>query len=87
MTIFELIILKCVTMSALSGSYSKTCEWLSTGDLYGSAERCGIEAGKRIGNIVFGNVLYSNGDGRISSEAVIENSNCTQRIVNEGMSD
>lgn len=82
MTIFELMILKCVTMSALSGSYSKTCEWQSTGDLYGSAERCGIEAGKRIGNVVFGDV-YLDGAGRISSGTVIENSNCAERLVNE----
>jgi hypothetical protein len=81
MTVFELMILKCFTWSALSGGYSKTCEWSSAGDLYATAELCQLEARKQVGRTLSGDAIYIQPNGQISSGTIIEDSKCSERPV------
>ena len=84
MTIFELLILKCLTLSTLGGSYSKTCDWSPSGDLYTTAEVCQFEAKRQVGKTIMGDAIYVGGDGRISSGTIIEDSRCAERFVLAG---
>lgn len=81
MSVFELLIFTCSTLSSLSGGYSKTCDWSSGGELFASVELCQTQADKKKGQTLFGDAVYMGSDGRISSGGIIEDVRCAERAV------